>query len=321
MHIFSTGGTTEVTHRRGGTAADIAHSLGDASREGRSRRCRCPLHGGRSLTLRDGDGGRLLVTCWGGCERLDVLAELRRLKLVGGASGYRPITTPRTDSSVRDAERTARAVSIWRAARPIADTPAERYLNSRGIAVRNLPTEQGASLRFHPSCPHPSGTKLPAMVALVVREGVGAVAVHRTYLLADGSGKADVAPDKANLGPIGGGAVRFGMPREGEWIAVAEGIETALSIATACAMRVWAALSEGGIRRLVLPPEATHLAICADHDTSGVGERAALEAAQRWLAQGRRVKIALPPEPDTDFNNVLNSASPDDVDEEARHVA
>ena len=60
------------------TVAEIAIALGDARREGRAWRCRCPLHGGRSLTLRDGDLGRVLVTCWGGCDRLDVLAELRQ---------------------------------------------------------------------------------------------------------------------------------------------------------------------------------------------------------------------------------------------------
>lgn len=60
------------------TAAAIAAALGDARREGHVWRCRCPLHGGRSLTLRDGEAGRILVTCWGGCDRLDVLAELRR---------------------------------------------------------------------------------------------------------------------------------------------------------------------------------------------------------------------------------------------------
>ena len=32
------------------SAADIAHALGDARREGRGWRCRCPLHQGRSLT-------------------------------------------------------------------------------------------------------------------------------------------------------------------------------------------------------------------------------------------------------------------------------
>ena len=48
------------------TAADTAHALGDARREGRGWRSRCPLHGGRTLTLRDGDGGRFW--CFGGCD-------------------------------------------------------------------------------------------------------------------------------------------------------------------------------------------------------------------------------------------------------------
>jgi putative DNA primase/helicase len=45
--------------------------------------------------------------------------------------------------------------------------------------------------------------------------------------------------------------------------------------------------------------------ICADHDANGVGECAARSAAERWLSEGRRVRIALPPKPGTDFNDVL----------------
>jgi hypothetical protein len=58
-------------------AAEIAAALG-GRREGRQWRCRCPIHGGRSLLVRDGDAGRILVFCHGGCEARDVLAELRR---------------------------------------------------------------------------------------------------------------------------------------------------------------------------------------------------------------------------------------------------
>jgi len=38
------------------SAADIAIALGNARREGRGWRCRCPLHNGRSLTLHNGEG-------------------------------------------------------------------------------------------------------------------------------------------------------------------------------------------------------------------------------------------------------------------------
>jgi phage/plasmid primase-like uncharacterized protein len=158
------------------------------------------------------------------------------------------------------------------------------------------------------------------MVALVEHVTRGPVAIHRTYLQSDGSGKALAAPDKASLGPVGGGAVRLTKPEPGEWLAVAEGIETALSVAVACAMPAWAALSAGGIRSLVLSPEITDVLICADNDANGVGQRAAHEAAQRWLAEGRRVRIALPPGPDTDMADVLIKGS-DAEPTEARYVA
>ena len=64
----------------------------------------------------------------------------------------------------------------------------------------------------------------------------------------------------------------------------------------------------GGIRALILPAEATHVLICADHDANNIGQRAAHDAAERWLTEGRRVRIAIPPEPDTDFNDVLTTA-------------
>ena len=101
------------------SAADIALALGDARREGHSWRCRCPVHGGRSLVLRDGYADRLLVKCWSGCITGEVLAELRRLGLVGHrAKDYRAPAVTRRD----DAARTARALRIWHEARPIQGT-------------------------------------------------------------------------------------------------------------------------------------------------------------------------------------------------------
>jgi hypothetical protein len=62
------------------TAEAVARALGHARREGRSWRCSCPLHGGHSLVLRDGAGDRLLATCWGGCDRLDVFRSGRLMR-------------------------------------------------------------------------------------------------------------------------------------------------------------------------------------------------------------------------------------------------
>jgi putative DNA primase/helicase len=157
------------------------------------------------------------------------------------------------------------------------------------------------------------------MVALVEHVERGLVAVHCTYLRPDGSDKADVEKPKAMFGTVGGGAVRIGAPHSGEWLAVTEGIETALSVAIACAMPTWAALSAVGIKNLILPSEATHVVICADNDASGVGARAAHDAAARWLAEDRRVRLAMPPVRGTDFNDVLTDCPAAEIDE-VRHV-
>ena len=47
--------------------------------------------------------------------------------------------------------------------------------------------------------------------------------------------------------------------------------------------------------------------IAADNDASGAGQRAARETAERFLREGRRVRIATPEMPDTDFNDLLGS--------------
>ena len=296
-------------------AVGVAALLGRASRAGSYWRCRCPVHGGRSLTLRDGEGGRLLVTCWAGCDRLDVLAELRRLDLLDAYPAYRLRRTARLprddDGHGDDARRIARARRIWGEACDPHRGPIASYLADRGIALDQWPI----SLRYHARCPRPDRTRMPALVALVEHVVRGVIGVHRTYLRPDHR-----RHDRASLGPIGGGAVQLGTPRAGEWFAIAEGIETTLAVMIACNMPAWAALSASGIHALILPPEATHVIICADHDASGTGERAARDAAARWLAEGRRVRIAMPPAPGIDMADVLAGRS-QSASKDARGVA
>ena len=59
-------------------AASIAAALG-GSKAGRGFICLCPSHADRSpsLSIRDGDDGRLLVHCFSGCDPLDILAAIR----------------------------------------------------------------------------------------------------------------------------------------------------------------------------------------------------------------------------------------------------
>jgi putative DNA primase/helicase len=202
------------------TAAEIAAVL-EGRREGRQWRCRCPIHGGHSLLVRDGDAGRILVFCHGGCEAREVLAALRRSGLFRGASENYQLQPMQRNDRPDEAARTARALAVWREGRPANRTIVETYLANRVLALPPLPV-----LRFHPRCPHPSGANLPAMIGLVEHVNHRPTAIHRSFISADGSGKAAVEPDKASLGPVAGGAVRLAQVRAGEWLLVAEGLET-----------------------------------------------------------------------------------------------
>jgi hypothetical protein len=297
------------------SAEQIARELGRARRCGDGWLACCPAHKDQqpSLSIRE-RGGRLVVHCFAGCCAGDIFAALRQRRLLDGPSTWHG-SRQEPDLQADDARRTAYALNIWREARPALGTIVQSYLGSRGINLGELPAGARASLRFLVRCPRPKDEQgnrpppLPAMVALVQHISHGPVAVHRTFILPDGSGKAPVDPDKASLGPVGGGAVRFGEPREGEWLAVGEGIENALSILIARGLPAWSALSANGIRGLILPPEAQLVLITADHDANGTGQCAAFELADRLLAEGRCVRLTMPPIADVDFNDILRGGA------------
>ena len=55
--------------------------------------------------------------------------------------------------------------------------------------------------------------------------------------------------------------------------------------------------------------EVREVTLCADRDPDGAGERAAEEAAQRWLAEGRVVRVAIPPPGYGDFSDMESAVS------------
>jgi len=246
--------------------------------------------------LRD-DGGRLLAFCH---KRGCTFAEIARaLDLPPDA--FRPDAEAARVADMQrakdEAQREGRAKALWGDAEtlPVHGTLAETYLRKRGITCP-LPD----TLRFQAIGWHPSGYRFPMMVARV--DGGARFAVHRTYLSPDG-GKAPLDLNKAMLGACAGGAVRVAQG-DGPLV-VAEGIETALSLA--CGLlsgpaAIWAALSTSGMRGLVLPPIPGRLTVAADGDQPGSEAAAAL--ASRAEALGWRVML-LPAPDGRDWNDVL----------------
>lgn len=261
----------------------------------------CPAHGDHkpSLTLADGTDGRLLMNCKAGCAFTDVLDALRGLGLVEGRGSFTPpspseIARREAEDRVEAEKRANQARAIWKEALPIHGTVAETYLRGRGITC-HLPK----SLRFHPDCWHPTAKRFPAMVAAI--QGMDLPAIHRTYL--DGPAKAKVEPNKTMLGAALGGAVRL-AGADGPLV-VAEGIETALSLASGLLSRpatVWACLSTSGMAGLRLPDRPHRLTIATDGDNPG--KAAGHKLAERAAALGWSVSMLPAPE-GRDWNDVL----------------
>lgn len=275
------------------SAERLARALGGARRCGAGFIARCPAHDDRSpsLSIREGEGGRVLLKCFAGCQYSQLVAALVGAP-VRQTFGLR---AQALGAPADEQKRIQAACRIWRESRPAPGTLVETYLRSRGITI-----EPPASLHYHPALKHPSGVRLPAMLAAVEDRDGRLIGVHRTWLSPDGR-KASVEPVKAALGPIAGGAVR--LTPTGETLCIAEGIETALSVMQATGVPTWAALGTSNLVRVELPAIVREIIICADADRNGSGERAAQVAAQGFLRDGRRVRIARPPAGAKDFND------------------
>ena len=127
--------------------------------------------------------------------------------------------------------------------------------------------------------------------------------VHITFIVADGRGNAPVPKPRKMLGPVGGGAVRIGAAATK--IAVAEGIEEALTIAQACpGLSVWSGLSASHMGSLELPHLTNELIACANDDHAG--RRCANRLVKRFLKArpGRTAQLALPAGA-SDFNDLM----------------
>jgi hypothetical protein len=289
------------------TAEAIAKGLG-GRKAGGGWAARCPAHDDRtpSLSIRDADENKVLVRCHAGCDQERVIAALRGRGLWGENGPRSSPWTARRKPVEREpdrggARRTEMALAIWQSATPAPGTPVAAYLASRGI---HLPPP--SALRFHTGLKHPSGGFWPAMVALVTNGIDGTpIAVHRTFLARDGGGKAPVDLQKMMLGPCRGGGVRLADP--GDVLMVGEGIETCFAAMQASGHPAWAALSTSGLRGLDLPKDVCDVIVLADGDEAG--EAAAHDCALRWKRQGRRVRIARPPQ-GMDFNDMLSGRAP-----------
>jgi putative DNA primase/helicase len=220
-----------------------------------------------------------------------------------------PRETPAQRKARMDAERAERnrkldfCRGVWAGTVAAAGSPVERYLRRRGV-VGPIPAE----LRFHPAATMAYPTEdrrkpptFPAMVAIATSHTGEARGLHVTALLPDGSDKAKLANPRRMFGELIGAAVRLGAIGPNGELALAEGIETALSYRDLTGTPTWAALSTSGLRRFLGLGGVKRLVIAADGDDAGM-------SAARDLADSasRRCEVVIVPAPEgQDWNDAL----------------
>lgn len=297
-------------------AAEIANARGGIPCSGGFLiSCVCAGHGkGRgdrrpSLSIADGEDGRLLVQCFAGCDPRDVLDEFRRMGLLDDLPRRDREAPPRRAApTVRpEPEPDEAAVEIWRAAEPMPDSLAARYL----VEHRHLEGPFPPSLRFSRGVPYPrAGLRLPALVAAVQRPtDRRIVAVQVTYLNAATGAKANVSTPRWTFGALGTGCIR--LAAAGPVLGIAEGTETALAAMQLSGLPCWAVLGSQRLASVWLPPEAVEIHVFADNDAPG--QQCAEKAAERFTREGRRVLIRTPAKEYGDWADVAASMAREDA--------
>jgi len=221
----------------------------------------------------------------------------------------------------RRVDRETRAFKLWLEGGAIGGTLVETYLReARGVDIRAI-AHMEASLRFKARLEHFEENHAgPVQLAAFTDEFDRKRGAHITWLARDGRGKCpDVAKAKMMFGTTQGLAIRISRGPSGLKVheanaqgvrgplAIAEGVETAASVAEACPeLRVWAAGSLGNIGEQVLPECCDAVVVCADNDWAKPQAMASLdEAVAKLRRQGRPVTVARAFGAAGDFNDLL----------------
>jgi hypothetical protein len=203
---------------------------------------------------------------------------------------------------------------------PVRGTPGERYFHElREIDVKAIADvlERTDAIGWHPEVhfhqpdpeqPHHGhhAQKLGAIIAImtdpITAKPTGAIS--RTYL----------APDLTKIGKaktLGSpaGIVRLSLDEDVlSGLHLAEGLETALDAMAKGFRPTWSTGSTALMAKFPVLVGIEALTIFADHDHNGAGQRAASEAASRWLAAGREAHIYQRETPG-DLNDAFREAS------------
>lgn len=267
--------------------------------EAGQHRLECPScgRGGRDKTagLKMEDDGAGVLHCFR-CSYTENYTPDR-----GAAVRRAPSIKPSFKADVQQHQRLNDwGMALWKSTHDLGGVAAQ-YLRSRHCVVPAY-----GDLRWLPSLKHPSGYVGPALVALITHVLTNEpLSLHRTWITP--TGKADIENSRLLLGNHAtvGGVIRLTPDDEvNSVLGIAEGIETALSMAHA-PLPVWATIDAGHMAQFPVLRGIQTLVIAVDNDPAGIA--AATACADRWADADKTVLLTAQPE--NDLNDSLKATS------------
>lgn len=236
-----------------------------------------------------GDGVQLVMAVNG----IDFAEAKTRIEALAGNARISPVVHTRDEADTR-----ASLNRLWRAARcPKTDGAVCRWLKKR-IGLGEAPDAiREGNLKYS------DGSYHPGMLAMVTSSLGAPKTIHRTYLTNAGE-KADVAEPRKLFSEAGqGSAIR--LATHDDKLAVAEGIETALSVTRLFSVPCWATINAVLMAGWEPPSQIKHIEIYGDNDENMVGQKAAYDLASKLYKRGLAVTVHIPPVAGEDWNDVL----------------
>jgi putative DNA primase/helicase len=278
-------------------------------------RCHCPAHDDKRPSLQvTQSGDKALVICRAGCAQGDIINALRARGLWGNVTpiGEKQQKRKKDSERFRDEQR-EKYQSFMRGVALLRDATAEgrkrptAYLKRRGLnrvppAAMLLSAEAAGRL---------SGKRYPAMV-LTITDGNALLGTQLTWLSRDATEKLHLKDNdpRRTFGSAKGGYAICGPADPAKPLIIGEGVENTLAAMQLSGCECGIAGINAGNMPNVQPPKCKEVIIAADNDEPGQdnktpGQRAARALAERLAFEGVKVRIVLPPQQGTDWNNVL----------------
>ena len=277
----------------------------------------CPFHNEKTASYKI-DIHTGLSYCFGCGHKGDIIADYAKLNDLSLLDAKKELLNiaprekkPQQDSELNTYKQLEKAKIIWN--KSISDTQyLKRYFRTRGLKFRQYPSiklYQGTEAELYGN-----NKQIPiiAMVSKITDAYDNLKSLHITEL-AEKNGKIERGNKRFFRGlPVAGSFVTFGDISKTQTVAIAEGVETALSVKEALPnFCILASLSASFMPSIILPSHIRNVYIFADNDNAGL--KASAQLQKRLEQEGKKAIVIAPKERGRDFNDTLRNKGVDAI--------